>query len=91
MQVLSYDGVYGGDEQGEPLDYFAYYDQGLATKEEVERERAKMKAAAGEGKAAAEVGGKAEGGAPSGQSSVKSGTGSEGKEQPKESLSEAGT
>ena len=82
MQVLSYDGVYGGDEQGEPLDYFAYYDQGLATKEEVGRERAKMKAAAGEGKTAVD------GGAASGQTAVQSG---EGKEQPNKSLSEAGT
>lgn len=82
-QVISYDGVYGGDEQGEPLDYFAYYDQGLATKEEVERERAKMKAA-GEGKMAK----KAEGeGAGSGQTGVKSGGGSEGTNN---SLSEAG-
>ena len=57
----------------------------------MERERAKMKAAAGEGKKAVEGGGKAEGGAASGQTSVQSGIENEGKEQPNKSLSEAGT
>ena len=29
LQVISYGGTPGGDEKGEPLDYFAYYDEGV--------------------------------------------------------------
>ena len=38
LKVISYDGVHGGDEQGEPLDYFAYYDEGIIAKERREKE-----------------------------------------------------
>ena len=27
--MISYEGAAGGDEKGEPLDYFAYYDEGI--------------------------------------------------------------
>ena len=48
LKVISYDGVYGGDEQGEPLDYFAYYDEGIIAKERREKE-ALEKAGGGKG------------------------------------------
>ena len=41
-QVISYSGVAGGDEQGEPLDYFAYYDQEIVVPDRQGKGRGKM-------------------------------------------------
>ena len=64
--MISYDGVYGGDEQGEPLDYFAYYDEGIIAKER--REKEALEKAGGGGKGGG--GGKERGGEGGEKSSV---------------------
>ena len=47
--MISYGGVSGGDEQDEPLDYFAYYDQGLVVPERQGKGRGKVMGAEGGG------------------------------------------
>ena len=50
--MISYSGVSGGDEQKEPLDYFAYYDEGIVVPERKGKGRGQVagKEEGGEGK-----------------------------------------
>jgi hypothetical protein len=54
--VISYEGIAGGDEKGEPLDYFAYYDEGIIVPDRKGKGRGEVAGPASEGVKKAEEG-----------------------------------